>query len=363
MHYYIYYNALGGNSHITTNFARMEIQRYIVEPGSLKKLSLREDALPPPDKDEVQVSVRSIGLNFADIFAIWGLYKAAPKTAFTPGLEFAGVVTAVGPEVKHLRVGDRVMGITRFGAYATGINQSEKYLVPLPPEWNCSTGAAYLVQTLTAYYGLIHLGALQSGQNVLLHSVAGGVGLQALKIARAYDCFVVGTVGDAQKVSVAQAHACDRVLVRGPRFEQDLRQALAGRPLNLVFDTIGGRYFTIPWKMLAPMGRMIVAGSSRYASVGNRPNLGRLLWHYLTRPKIDPQALPEHNRGILGFNLIYLYEHIDMLPPILEHLGRLQLAPPLVGHTFPFEEMRQALLLFQSGKTTGKVVVQVAAPC
>ncbi len=346
-----------------TNFAPMEIQRYVVRPGSLKHLTLQDDALLPPQKDEVQVAVRAIGLNFADIFSIWGLYKAAPKEPFTPGLEFAGVVMAVGPEVTRFRAGDRVMGITRFGAYTTGINISEKYLAPIPPEWNCSTAAAYLVQTITAYYGLFHLGALQPEQNILLHSVAGGVGLQALKIAKAQRCFVVGTVGSAQKVDLARAHGCDCVLVRGPKFEQELRHALGHRPLHLVFDTIGGRYFRIPWKMLAPMGRMIVAGSSRYASVGNRPSFLRLLWHYLTRPKIDPQALPEQNRGLLGFNLIYLYERIEMLPPILAHLEQMQLTPPHVGHSFSFEQLREAILLFQSGKTVGKVVIQVAAPC
>ncbi len=341
----------------------MEIQRYTVRPGSLKYLQLQDDTLPPPQHDEVQIAVRAIGLNFADIFSIWGLYKAAPKEPFTPGLEYAGVVLAVGPEVTRIRPGDRVMGITRFGAFATGLNIPERYVVPIPNDWTCSTAAAYLVQTITAYYGLFNLGALQPGQNILLHSVAGGVGLQALKIAKAQNCFVVGTVGNPTKMDIARANGCDRVLVRGPKFEQELREALDGRPLNLVFDTIGGRYFTIPWNMLAPMGRMIVAGSSRYASVGDRPNIFRLLWHYLTRPKIDPQALPEQNRGLLGFNLIYLYERIEMLPPILAHLEQMHLTPPHVGHTFPFEQMREAILLFQSGKTVGKVVVQTAAPC
>ncbi len=341
----------------------MEIQRYVVRPGSLKELRCHEETLPPPEGDEVQVAVRAIGLNFADIFSIWGLYKAAPREPFTPGLEFAGVITAVGPEVNHFRAGDRVMGITRFGAFTTGINISERYVVAIPDDWDCSTAAAYLVQTITAYYGLFNLGALQPGQNILLHSVAGGVGLQALKIAKAQGCFVIGTVGNASKVGIAKDNGCDRVLVRGPKFEQELREALDGRPLHLVFDTIGGRYFSIPWKMLAPMGRMIVAGSSRYASVGDRPNIFRLLWHYLTRPKIDPQALPEQNRGLLGFNLIYLYERIEMLPPILEHLAQMKLTPPHVGHTFYFEEMREAILLFQSGKTVGKVIVRTAAPC
>lgn len=337
----------------------MDIRIYTVSPGSLKNLQLRTETLAPPARGEVQVSVKAVGLNFADVFAIWGLYKAAPKETFTPGLEYAGVVERVGEGVTKFHPGDRVMGITRFGGYTTGINIHENYVVPIPPDWSFATGAAYLVQSLTAYYGLFNLGALEQGQNVLIHSIAGGVGLQALKIAKATGCFVVGTVGDAAKVELARANGCDRVLVRGKNFEEELRDALGDRPLHLVFDTVGGRYFSIPWRMLAPMGRLIVVGSSRYASVGNRPNILHMLRHFLTRPKIDPQNLPEQNRGLFGFNLIYLYNRIDLMPPMLRHLETMQLAAPHVGHVFPFEQMREAMLLFQSGKTKGKVVLEV----
>ena len=339
----------------------MKIQKYVVQPGSLGNLQLREDTLPSPAPGEVQVAVKAVGLNFADVFAIWGLYKAAPKTGFTPGLEYAGVVEQVGAGVTALKPGDRVMGVTRFGGYTTGLNIDARYVLPIPPAWDFQTGAAYLVQTLTAYYGLSNLGAIERGQTVLIHSVAGGVGLQALKIAKALDCFVVGTVGRANKVDLATATGCDRVLVRGPQFAADLRAALDGRPLHLVLDTVGGRYFTIPFQLLAPMGRLIVVGSSRYASVGNRPNVFRLLRHFLTRPKIDPQSLPEQNKGLFGFNLIYLYERVELMHQLLAAVDALHLAPPHVGQVFPFSKLREAILLFQSGKTVGKVVLEISA--
>jgi len=338
----------------------MKIQRYTVQPGSLKNLQLIDDSLPAPAAGEVQVAVKAVGLNFADVFAIWGFYKAAPKATFTPGLEYAGEIVAVGPGVGKFAVGDRVMGVTRFGGYTTGINIHSDYIVPIPADWSYATGAAFLVQTLTAYYGLYNLGALQNGQTVLIHSIAGGVGLQGLKICKARACFVVGTVGHAGKIELAKANGCDRALVRGKNFEQELRDALGDRPLDLVIDTVGGRYFSIPWKMLGPMGRLIVVGASRYASVGDRPNLLRMLRHFLTRPKIDPQALPELNRGLFGFNLIYLYNRIDLMPPMLEDVRSMNLSPPHVGHTFPFTEMREAILLFQSGKTQGKVVLEIS---
>ncbi len=334
-------------------------QRYTLRAGSLADMRLRDFDLPDPAPGEVRVAVKAVGLNFADIYAIWGLYGATPKGEFTPGLEYAGIVEAVGTGVTHLRPGDRVMGVTRFGGYTSHLNIDARYVIPLPGDWDFNTGAAYLVQTLTAYYGLKTLGAMERGQNVLIHSVAGGVGLQALKIAKAHDCFVVGTVGNDTKVDFVKKEGCDRVIVRGDDFENDLKNALENRPLNLVIDTIGGRYFSIPFKMLAPMGRLIVVGSSRYTSVGNRPNSFRLLWYFLTRPKIDPQKLPETNKGVLGFNLIWLYERADLMHRLLGEIKDLKLTPPHVGHVLPFEKMHEAIKLFQSGRTTGKVVLEV----
>ncbi|MCB0529855.1 MAG: zinc-binding dehydrogenase [Saprospiraceae bacterium] len=338
----------------------MQIRRYALKSGSLKNMRVHEETLPAPAAGEARVAVKAIGLNFADVFAIWGLYKAAPKDVYTPGLEYSGVVESVGAGVEHLRPGDRVMGVTRFGAYTTGLNIDARYVIPIPQEWDFNTGASYLVQTLTAYYGLSVLGDMQPGQTLLIHSIAGGVGLQALKIAKAKNCFVIGTVGHEGKVELAKQTGCDRVIVRSGRFRQDLQEVLGERPLELVIDTVGGDYFSIPFDMLAPMGRMIVVGSSRYASVGNRPNVLHMLRHFLTRPKIDPQSLPEQNKGLLGFNLIYLYERAELMHSLLQELDNLQLAAPHVGHVFPFEQMHEAIRLFQSGKTVGKVVVTTA---
>ena len=332
---------------------------YTMEAGNLADLQQKEFELKDPAQHEVQIAVRAIGLNFADVFAIWGLYGATPKGIFTPGLEYAGEVTKTGTLVTHLKPGDRVMGVTRFGAYTTHLNIDARYAIPLPESWDFATGASYLVQTLTAYYGMLHLGALEKGHNVLIHSAVGGVGLQALKIAKAYDCFTIGTVGSEAKREFAVQQGYDRVIVRGKDFEQQLRQALDGRPLELVMDSVGGQFFTIPYKMLAPMGRVIVFGSARYASPGDRPNKLRMLYYWLSRPRIDPQQMPETNRGVLGFNLIWLYERAELMQQLLQDLSALQLAPPHVGHLFPFAQLPDAIRLFQTGKTVGKVVVGV----
>ncbi|APY24967.1 alcohol dehydrogenase, catalytic domain, GroES-like protein [Leptospira borgpetersenii str. Noumea 25] len=146
--------------------------------GSLENVRLETETLPEPGENEVQIEVHSIGLNFADLFAIQGLYSAVPEGAFIPGLEYSGVVAA-GKKVKNIRKKDKIMGVTRFGGYVSHLNIDSKYVFRLPPKWDFDQGAGFLVQGLTAYYALVALGDLKKGQTVLIHSAAGGVGILA----------------------------------------------------------------------------------------------------------------------------------------------------------------------------------------
>ena len=337
----------------------MQRQVYQLKAGSIANLKLVNEELSEPAPHEVTVAVKGIGLNFADIFAIWGLYAATPQGIFTPGLEYAGTIAEVGSEVQGLNVGDRVMGVTRFGAYASHLNIDHRYVVPIPEEWDFAEGAAFLVQVLTAYYGLVNLGNLQEGQSVLIHSGGGGVGLLANRIAKKYKAFTIGTIGRPDKRALLQQEGYDRVIVRSKHFEQDLKQALDGRPLNLIMECIGGKILKIGYQQMAPMGRMVSYGSARYASVGNRPNYFKLIYHYLTRPKIDPQSMATDNKSVMAFNLIFLFHQAELMHQLLDEIQKLSLKKPFVGHRFPFDQLKEAILLFQSGKTTGKVVLEV----
>lgn len=333
---------------------------YELTAGSLANLRLADKPLPPPAPGEVSVAVKAIGLNFADVFAIWGLYSATPEGTFTPGLEYAGYVTAIGENVEGITAGDAVMGVTRFGAYTTALNIDRRYVLPMPEGWTMAEGAGYLVQALTAYYGLVNLGQLQAGQTVLIHSAGGGVGTFAGRIARQLGAYTIGTIGHANKVDYLQREGYDDWIVRNKRtFRADLQRALDERELNLIMECIGGKIFSVGFEALAPMGRSIVYGAARYGSVGNRPNYPRLLWQYLTRPKIDPQNLPEVNKSVMGFNLIWLYERAELMHDILKELTLLDVGKPIIGHRFPFAELPAAVRTFQGGKTVGKVVVEV----
>lgn len=337
----------------------MQRQAYQLKAGSLSNLQMVKEDLPPPQPHEVTVAVKAVGLNFADIFAIWGLYAATPEGVFTPGLEYSGVIAQVGEEVEGWKEGDRIMGVTRFGAYATHLNIDHRYVVPLPGDWDFAEGAAFLVQVLTAYYALVNLGDLQRGQTVLIHSGGGGVGLMANRIAKKYDAFTIGTIGRPGKRALLEKEGYDRVIVRSRQFEQDMKQALGGRPLNVIMECIGGKVLKAGYQTMAPMGRMVVYGSARYASVGARPNYFKLIYYFLTRPKIDPQTMTSDNKSVMAFNLIFLFHHAELMHQMLDEIQQLGIEKPMVGHRFAFDQLKEALLLFQSGKTTGKVVLEV----
>ena len=130
---------------------------------------------------------------------MFGLYGATPKGSFIPGLEFSGVVSKIGKDVKEIKEGQPVMGITKFGGYTSCINLDSRYVIPLPSGWNFEEGAAYLIQVLTAYYALIELGSIKKGATVLVQSAAGGVGIWANRIAKLFDAYTLGCVGSSSK--------------------------------------------------------------------------------------------------------------------------------------------------------------------
>jgi len=330
----------------------------IDKAGSIEKLQIVEEVTPSPKVGEVTVEVRAIGLNFADIFAIQGLYSATPKGSFVPGLEYSGIVINTGSKDSEFKTGDEVMGVIRFGAYASHLTIDEKYLTPLPAGWSFEEGAAYPVQVLTAYYALKNLGNVQPEYNVLIHSAAGGVGLWANRIAKKFNCFTIGTVGNEAKVDFCLKEGYDKVIVRSENFKQDLKQKLEDRPLNLVLDSIGGKIFKDSYVLMAPEGRVIVYGSARYTTKGAKPNFLKLFLKYIKRPKVDPQSMINYNKAVMGFNLIYLYNNANLMKQMLIELASLNLDKPHVGEKFSFDQLKDALYHFQSGKTIGKVVIQ-----
>lgn len=345
----------------------------IPRAGSLSRLSRVTEPLPPPASGEARVRVEAVGLNFADVFACLGLYSATPEGPFVPGLECAGVVEALGPPVgaaaPAVGVGDRVMAVTRFGGYATALNVDARLLHPIPAGWSFAEGAAYPVQALTAWYALCVLATVERGDTLLVHSAAGGVGLHALEIARSLGAKVVATVGSAAKRDFLvreRGLPADAVVVRERRrFGEQLDRALGAvgaGGFDLVLDAVMGPFFRPAFERLRPEGRHLVFGAADFMTSGPSPSLPRLAWRWLTRPRVDPLAMISDNRAVMGFNLIWLWTELDRLPAAFEALARLDARRPHVGARLPFARAPEALRRLQSGRTEGKVVLEVGRP-
>ncbi len=340
--------------------------------GSLDRLRKQSETLPPPGIGEARVRVEAIGLNLADVFACLGLYSATPKQPFIPGLEFAGVVEEMGPRADGqgcappptLQPGAAVMGVTRFGAYATALNAPLNLLARIPCGWPAAEAAALPVQGLTAWYGLVELARVGKGEMVLLHSAAGGVGLCALAILRSIGARVVATVGRNEKrrfLIDQRGLPPDFVIVRDRRrFGDQLDRALVAAKadgFDVVFDAVGGPFLEPAFTRLCPRGRHVVYGAADFMPSGRRATDPRLLVRYLRRPRIDPLSLMTQNRSVMGFNLIWLWHQAHRLPEAYAALLAMCPEPPLIGGRFPFDQAPAAMQFLKSGQSIGKVVL------
>lgn len=337
----------------------------ISKVGSLNNLKFVEEEIPSPANNEVCIEVKAIGLNFADVFTIMGLYRAAPKKDFIPGLEFSGIVVDKGKNVAGVNISDRIMGSIRFGSYTSHLNIDHRYVIRLSDDWSFEEGASFIVQALTAYYALVPLGGLVKPQDpttqprVLIHSAAGGVGIYANRIAKKFSAYTVGTVGSSAKIDLLKAEGYDDIIVRSHNFKDELAKHLDGKKLDLVLDAVGGKVQKDSFDQLTTTGRLVAYGLSQFASPSASPNYLKLALKFIRMPRYQTLTLIESNKSVLGFNLIWLYDRYDLWTKLLGEIEALHLGKPYVGQIFPFEKLKEAIRTFQSGGTTGKVVVKV----
>lgn len=322
--------------------------------GAIQRLQLVDETLLALAADEIEVSVKAVGLNFADIFALTGLYSATPEGRFIPGLEYSGVVSKVGKNCTRFKLGDRIMAVSRFGGYASVIQSKEDYLVSLPDDWSFSQGAAYLTQTLTAWYALNDLGAIKPGYDVLVQSAAGGVGLQAMKLIKALGANSIGTVSSQNKIDFLSDLGFE-AWIREPSFAKQVKRE--NRTFDLVLDAIGGEVQIASFNALKPMGRLVVFGAAEFTPGKNRPNYLKAALQYLRRPKYDVMDMISDNRSVMAFNLIWLWDQVELMKELLCDMMAVEITPPHVGHEFDFEEAHAAIDCLRSGKTIGKVVL------
>jgi NADPH:quinone reductase len=322
------------------------------EFGGPEKLQLVELPDPQPGPGEVLVAVAAAGVNRADALARSGGYHRAGKPPLLLGLEGAGTVAGVGPGVTQLRIGQRVvaLGATNDpGFYAEFAVVPAAMVVPVPDDVELTEAAALPTAWLTAWYCLRRLADLQSGETVLIHAAASGVGSAAVQIAIDAGATVIGTARSSGKTSWARELGATAVLdtsaMDSGTMIEDVRRLTSGRGADVVLDTVGGQTFAVSLRAAAYAARVV-----SLANVALAPST------------IDTRDFYPKNIRILGFQITALIEHgYDPRPDLrelLDGIGSGRFSVP-VDVTFPLVQAEQAHRRLEARANRGKVLLTI----
>jgi len=260
----------------------------VFETGGPEVLRWEEVEVGAPGRGEIRVRHHAVGLNYIDVYFRTGLYPA-PEVPFTPGMEGAGVVEAVGAGVVDLAVGDRVAYAGQpLGAYAERRLMPAERVVKLPDAIDFEHGAAMMLQGMTAEYLLRRTYPVKAGDTILFHAAAGGVGLIACQWARHLGATVIGTVGSDEKAESARAHGCDHAIIYSREdLVERVREITGGEGVAVVYDSVGRDTFMKSLDCLRPRGMMVSFGqSSGPIAPFDAGILGAKGSLYLTRPSL-----------------------------------------------------------------------------
>lgn len=312
--------------------------------GGPEQMVMREVEVTDPSPNEVQIEQKAIGLNFIDTYFRTGLYSAPLPHGL--GFEGSGVVKAVGAEVTHLKVGDRVAyGQSPIGAYAEVRHVPAHQVVVLPEGISFEEGAAMMLKGLTVHYLFRQTYHLDSGETILLHAAAGGVGLIACQWARALGVRLIGTVSSPEKAALAQKmgawatidYTCENVVDR-------VLELTDGQKLPVVYDGVGKDTWEISLDCLRPRGLMVSYGNASGAVTG--VNLGILASKgslYVTRPVLATHVAT-----------------LDKLQTASQELFDLVLSGQIkiqIDQRYALEDVAQAHIDLAGRKTTGATVL------
>ena len=229
--------------------------------GGPDVMQWEEVAVGEPGPGEVRLRQDAAGLNYIDVYHRTGLYKQ--DLPLVPGVEGAGVVDALGPDVADLSVGDRVAYAGPIGSYAEERLIAADKLVKLPDPISSEQAAGMMLQGMTAHMLLRSVHRVQPGETILIHAAAGGVGLIVCQWAKALGATVIGTVGSDEKAELARAHGCDHPIVYTREdFVAEVERITGGKKLPVVYDSVGKDTFLKSIDCLAPRGMMVSFGNA-----------------------------------------------------------------------------------------------------
>jgi len=313
--------------------------------GGPEVLALRElPDPPPPGPAELQVRIRARGVQYVDVLMLAGKYQFRPEPPFIPGGEGAGEIVAIGPDVAGFKPGDRVMSRQRLGAFAELGNCKVEECDLIPSALNLEQAAVFRNVYHTAYHALLQRGRLKSGEWVLIHGAAGGIGLPAIQIAKLHGAHVIATASTDEKRSVCLEEGADHAIDYQAGFRDRVVELTGGRGVDIVYDPVNGPTFEESLRCLAWGGRILILGF-----LGGAPALART--NYLLIKGVEAigvriGGLNEAHPEIAAANIKTLVA--------LAGQGKLK---PRIWRRLPLEAAAEAIQALIDRKVIGKAVL------
>jgi len=311
--------------------------------GGPEVLELADLAVPEAKGNEAVVKIAASGVNFIDVYYREGRYKAV--LPFVPGQEGAGQITSVGPDVKQLKIGDRVAYTAIMGSYAEYATVPEDRLVKIPRGVNYQQAAAAMLQGMTAHYLSHDTYPLKKSETALVHAAAGGVGLLLVQMAKNIGARVIGTVSTEEKAKLAREAGADEIILYTQSdFEIETRKLTDGHGVDVVYDSVGKTTFEKGLNVLRPRGCMVLfGGSSGAVPPFDLIQLSQKGSLYVTRPTLahyiaTREDLERRSSDVFG----------------MIAAGKLKLR---IEHSYPLKAAAQAHRDLEGRKTTGKLLL------
>jgi NADPH2:quinone reductase len=319
----------------------------ITEPGPPDVLRPVERPMPMPGPGDVLVRVEAAGVNRPDLMQRLGRYPPPPGASDVPGLEIAGTIDAVGPDVSRWKPGDAVCALVAGGGYAEYCVAPAPQCLPIPHGLGPIDAAAIPETYFTVWTNLFQRGRLSDGEQILVHGGTSGIGTTAIQLARAFGATVFATAGSDEKVAACERLGAKGINYKTTDFVRAIQDVTSKRGVDIVFDIVGGDYFPRNIECLALHGRLLQIGL-----IGG------------ARAEINLQAVMQRRLTITGSTLrIRTVEEKGAIARELEArvwplLAARQVAP-IVDRTVPLAHAAEAHRLLESGEVVGKIVLTV----
>ncbi|MEE4695918.1 NADPH:quinone oxidoreductase family protein [Pseudomonas alliivorans] len=315
--------------------------------GPASTLVLEDIPAPDIKKNEILLDVRAAGVNFPDTLIIEGKYQFKPPFPFSPGGEAAGVISAVGEKVTHLKPGDRVMALTGWGSFAEQVAVPNYNVLPIPESMDFTVAAAFSMTYGTSMHALKQRANLQPGETLLVLGASGGVGLAAVEIGKALGARVIAAASSAEKLDVAKNAGADELInYTDTNLKDEIKRLTNGNGVDVIYDPVGGDLFDQAIRAIAWNGRLLVVG---FAS-GRIPELPVNLALLKGASVVGvfwgsfAQRQPQDNAA----NFKQLFAWFEE--------GKLK---PLVSQVYPLERAGEAIDALGERRAVGKVVVSI----